>query len=106
MSRNINLLLFLLSSYGGCVSGSSKGVFFSFEELIRRKIAGRFSAAILRGSSGIGERCCRHNGLRRPPLVVLQVNDQQSIHEAAVEFIHQSCFSGFRDQLPSSVLSR
>ncbi len=61
----------------------------------KRKITGGFSAAILRGSSGIKKRGCRpckasegHRESTPENCITLQANVQQSIHETAIVFVH------------------
>ena len=86
---------------------------FSEKASPKRKITGGFSAAILRGSSGIKKRDCRpckasggHRESTPENCITLRANVQQSTHETAIVFVHWSSFSGLREQLPSSVPSR
>ena len=61
----------------------------------KQKIMGRFSAAILRGYSGIKKCDCRpykasggHRESTPENCITLRANDQQSIHETAIVFVH------------------
>ena len=79
----------------GTVPASKKSVSALERASSKLKISGGFSAAILRGSSGIKKCGCRpceasegHRESTPENCITLRANVQQSIHETAIVFVH------------------